>query len=74
MTPRKPTQVARLSPAQIRALRHALGESRATFAARFCASRRSIEAWEQGHKTPHAFILQALTALQKKIEKDVDFP
>jgi DNA-binding transcriptional regulator YiaG len=41
-----------LSPAEIKALRLALGENTAAFAARFARSARTIENWEQGRRNP----------------------
>jgi len=48
---------------EVRALRAALGESTATFAARWQKSGRTIENWEQGRKKPDAFVLTAMRAL-----------
>jgi DNA-binding transcriptional regulator YiaG len=41
-----------LSPAEIKALRLALGENTAAFAARFARSARTVENWEQGRRNP----------------------
>jgi len=50
---------------EISALRAALQEDRATFAARWSKSARTIEAWEQGRRAPEPFILQHIRALAK---------
>ena len=52
--------------AQILAIRRALGESRRTFAARFGCSRRTVESWEQGIRTPHPAVCAILAKLAKR--------
>ena len=51
---------------EVRALRAALEENTATFAARWRRSRRTIEDWEQGRTEPDAFVLEALRKLAAK--------
>jgi DNA-binding transcriptional regulator YiaG len=51
---------------EVRALRRALGEDTATFAARWLKSPRTIENWEQGRKRPDAFVLEAMRTLAAK--------
>ena len=48
---------------EVRALRAALGEDTATFAARWRCSPRTIEDYEQGRRAPGAFVLEAMRAL-----------
>lgn len=55
-----------VTPDQIRAIRHALGENTQTFGARFCRSSRTVENWEQGRRTPDPLVLDRLEALAKR--------
>lgn len=59
----------RLTPAQIRALRKALGESTTAFGARFARSRRAVEDWEQGRRVPDALVQQLMAALSPSLQK-----
>lgn len=51
---------------EVRALRAALEENTATFAARWQRSSRTVEDWEQGRRIPDAFVLEAIRALAKR--------
>jgi len=55
-----------ISPEEIRALRHALGESRAVFGARFACSWRTVENWEQGRRQPQGLVRVALVRLAER--------
>jgi transcriptional regulator with XRE-family HTH domain len=59
-----------MTSAEIKALRHALGETVQQFGARFARSGRSVEDWEQGRRRPDAFILRAMVATV--VAKQVD--
>jgi len=48
---------------EVRALRTALQENTATFAARWHRSSRTVEDWEQGRSQPDGFVLEAMRAL-----------
>lgn len=48
---------------QIRALRAALQENTATFGARWLASARTVEGWEQGRRRPAALVLDGMRKL-----------
>jgi DNA-binding transcriptional regulator YiaG len=52
-------------PAAIKALRKALGENTATFAARLAKSGRTIEDWEQGRRFPDALARRELSRIQE---------
>lgn len=54
---------------EVRALRAALQEDTATFAARWLASRRTIEDWEQGRRRPNALALQGMRQLAARTKK-----
>jgi DNA-binding transcriptional regulator YiaG len=54
---------------EVRALRAALKEDTATFAARWLKSGRTIEDWEQGRREPDAFVLEAMRALAVRTKK-----
>jgi transcriptional regulator with XRE-family HTH domain len=51
---------------EIKALRHALGETTQQFGARFARSGRSVEDWEQGRRRPDPFILAAMNRLRRR--------
>jgi DNA-binding transcriptional regulator YiaG len=57
--------VAIMTGRQIQRLRHRLGESTAEFGARFLASARTVESWEQGKRTPHPLVRQLLFVLAR---------
>jgi transcriptional regulator with XRE-family HTH domain len=61
-----------VTPPEIKALRHALGETTQQFGARFARSGRSVEDWEQGRRRPDPFILTVLVATV--VAKRVDSP
>lgn len=48
---------------QVRALRAALKENTATFGARWLASARTVEGWEQGRRRPSALVLDGMRKL-----------
>jgi hypothetical protein len=52
-----------MKPKQIQELRHALGENTETFGARFAASARTVEGWEQGRRSPAPLVQRLLTEL-----------
>jgi DNA-binding transcriptional regulator YiaG len=54
---------------EVRALRAALEEDTATFAARWHRSARTIEGWEQGRRAPDAFTLDAIRKLAARRKK-----
>ena len=54
---------------EIRALRRALKEDTATFAARWHRSARTVEDWEQGRAAPDAFTLAALRKLAARVTR-----
>ncbi len=54
---------------EVRALRAALDENTATFAARWLKSRRTIEDWEQGRSEPDAFVLDGMRKLAARHKK-----
>ena len=66
-----------MTPEEIRSLRLALCEDRATFGARFARSARSVEAWEQlglgqvGRRRPEVLALRLLEALAQHV---ADYP
>jgi integrase len=62
-----PVTPAAATPTAIQALRHALGESVATFGARFARSGRVVEDWEQGKRTPNALVVFVLETLAAKM-------
>ena len=49
---------------QVRAIRAALGEDTATFAARWHRSARTVEDWEQGRRRPDPLVLEQLDEMQ----------
>lgn len=54
-------------PERIRALRHVMGLSREEFGALYEASNRTVEAWEQGLRSPSHFIRRDLEKRFKKL-------
>ncbi len=54
---------------EVRALRAALGEDTATFAARWHRSGRTVETWEQGTRQPDPLVLDGMRALAAKAKK-----
>jgi DNA-binding transcriptional regulator YiaG len=54
---------------EVKALRSALEEDTATFGARFMKSGRTVEGWEQGHRTPDPMIVAAIRALADRRKK-----
>jgi len=54
---------------EVRALRAALEEDTATFAARWHRSGRTIEDWEQGRSQPDAFVLANMRRLVARKKK-----
>jgi DNA-binding transcriptional regulator YiaG len=48
---------------EVRALRAALKEDTATFAARWLCSRRTVEDWEQGRRRPNALAMKGIREL-----------
>jgi len=54
---------------EVRALRAALDEDTATFAARWHRSSRTVENWEQGRREPDAFVLDAMRKLAARQKK-----
>jgi DNA-binding transcriptional regulator YiaG len=54
---------------EVRALRAALEEDTATFAARWHRSPRTIESWEQGHRQPDALALDGIRKLAARRAK-----
>lgn len=54
---------------EVRAIRKALGESRATFGERWQKSGRTIENWEQGRRVPDAFMIERLRQLAARRDK-----
>jgi DNA-binding transcriptional regulator YiaG len=59
-----------MTPAEeVRALRAALQEDTATFAARWLCSRRTVEDWEQGRRRPNALALDGIRKLAARRKK-----
>jgi DNA-binding transcriptional regulator YiaG len=56
-----------MTPADIQALRRALGEDVDTFGRRFLKSGRTVENWEQGHRTPDALAQRELQRLARRL-------
>ncbi len=54
---------------EIRALRAALDEDTATFAARWHRSSRTIENWEQGRRQPDPLALDGIRSLAARTKK-----
>jgi DNA-binding transcriptional regulator YiaG len=54
---------------EVRALRAALEENTATFAARWHRSKRTVEDWEQGRYHPDAFVLENMRTLAARRKK-----
>jgi DNA-binding transcriptional regulator YiaG len=54
---------------EVRALRTALDEDTATFAARWHRSKRTIEDWEQGRRRPDPLALDGMRALAARQAK-----
>jgi len=54
-------------PQRIRTLRQVMGLSREEFGALYAASSRTVEAWEQGLRTPSHFIRRDLEKRFKKL-------
>lgn len=54
---------------EVRALRAALGEDTATFAARWHRSGRTVEDWEQGRRQPDPLAVEGMRALAAKTKK-----
>jgi len=48
---------------EVRALRTALGENRATFGARWHRTGRTVETWEQGLRQPDPLVLEGIRKL-----------
>lgn len=67
------TQCRNLNPMtiaeEVRALRTALGENAATFAARWHRSPRTVEKWEQGTRQPDPLVLEGMRALAARTTK-----
>jgi DNA-binding transcriptional regulator YiaG len=62
--------VVTMTPAEeVRALRAALQEDTATFAARWLCSRRTVEDWEQGRRRPNALALDGIRKLAARRKK-----
>jgi DNA-binding transcriptional regulator YiaG len=61
----KPMTIAK----EVKALRAALGESAATFAARWHRSPRTVETWEQGTRQPDPLVLEGMRALAARTTK-----
>ena len=57
------------TPQRIQAIRHSLGESTATFGARFQRSGRAVEDWEQGRRYPDPLVITLLASLEAEIER-----
>lgn len=55
---------------RIRALRHALDDSRARFAERVLVSDRTVEAWEQGWRQPSRLVQRELDVLARRVRAD----
>jgi len=54
---------------EVRALRAALDEDTATFAARWKRSARTVEDWEQGRRQPDPLALDGIRALAARTKK-----
>jgi DNA-binding transcriptional regulator YiaG len=54
---------------EVRALRAALEEDTATFAARWHRSWRTVETWEQGTRTPDPLVLDGMRKLAARTKK-----
>lgn len=54
---------------EVKALRAALGEDTATFAARWHKSGRTIEDWEQGRRVPDGLAVESMRALAARTTK-----
>ncbi len=54
---------------EVRALRAALKEDTATFAARWHCSSRTIENWEQGRRQPGPLALEGMRQLAARTKK-----
>jgi DNA-binding transcriptional regulator YiaG len=53
---------------EIRALRAALDEDAATFAARWHRSGRTVEGWEQGLRRPDPLVLDGMRKLAARLK------
>jgi DNA-binding transcriptional regulator YiaG len=54
---------------EVRAIRAALQEDTATFAARWHRSGRTVEDWEQGRRRPDPLALEGMRALAARQKK-----
>jgi DNA-binding transcriptional regulator YiaG len=54
---------------QIKALRQSMGLSRDDFGGLYKVSKRTVEAWEQGLRTPSGFVLKDLEKRFKKLKQ-----
>lgn len=54
---------------EVRALRAALQEDTATFAARWHRSGRTVETWEQGTRQPDPLVLDGMRKLAARTKK-----
>ncbi|HWF86651.1 MAG TPA: hypothetical protein VG222_17455 [Vicinamibacterales bacterium] len=54
---------------EVRALRAALEEDTATFAARWHRSPRTVEDWEQGRRRPDALAIEGMRELAARRKK-----
>lgn len=54
---------------EVRALRASLKEDTTSFGARWLASRRTIEDWEQGRRKPNALALDGIRKLAARRKK-----
>lgn len=54
-----------MTPDEIRAVRHACGETRATFGRRLARSGRTVERWELGDRRPDALALRILERMAR---------
>lgn len=61
----------RMTQTQIQALRRHLGESVATFGARFAVSGRTVESWECGRRAPSGLTARTLDECAAVAEKNV---
>jgi len=54
---------------EVRALREALDENRATFGARWRRTGRTVETWEQGLRQPDPLVLDGIRQLAARRKK-----
>lgn len=61
-----------MTPAQIKQLRKALGETQVVFARRFLRAVRSVENWEQGVCSPDPLVVRELERIFNRVKGTFD--